>query len=269
MAEADWCGRDSRGRTIEHDDLPQIMTRFKDLESKSYIEYNHLGYSIQEQEVKDFVLAPRYYDPEVEQALHQLKTTHDLVTIGSLIKQGILEIRTGDEVGSMAYGTGNIPFVRTSDLSNWEIKIDPKQGISKQIYKEYVAKQDVRIGDLLMVKDGTYLIGTCAYITKYDTEIVYQSHLYKIRSNDYETLSPYLLLAVLGSQPVQTQIQSKRFTMDIIDSLGNRIEEIILPLPKSPEMREKISSMVSKAIQERIEARELARQACVDVIVLK
>ena len=32
-----------------------------------------------------------------------------------------------------------------------------------------------------MVKDGSYLIGTCAMITKHDTKIVYQSHLYKIR----------------------------------------------------------------------------------------
>lgn len=33
----------------------------------------------------------------------------------------------------MAYGTGNIPFIRTSDISNWEIKADFKHGVSEEI----------------------------------------------------------------------------------------------------------------------------------------
>ena len=39
----------------------------------------------------------------------------------------ILSADTGVEIGKMAYGTGDIPFVRTSDLAQWEIKRDPKQ----------------------------------------------------------------------------------------------------------------------------------------------
>ena len=41
---------------------------------------------------------------------------------------------TGIEIGKMAYGTGDIPFIRTSDISNWELKNDPKQNISEEIY---------------------------------------------------------------------------------------------------------------------------------------
>jgi len=91
---------------------------------------------------------------------------------------------------------GSIPFIRTSDISNWEMKSDPKHGVSREIYESLAKKQDVRAGDLLMVKDGTYLIGTCAIVTEADKEILYQSHLYKIRVNDNGYgLNPYLLLA--------------------------------------------------------------------------
>ncbi|MCZ7673090.1 MAG: hypothetical protein M5U34_41205 [Chloroflexi bacterium] len=107
-----------------------------------------------------------------------------------------------------------------------KLKIDPKQGISFEIYEKFAAKQDVRAGDILMVKDGTYLIGTCGFITEYDTQIVYQSHLYKLRLTNQARLSPYLLLAILSSEPVQKQIKAKRFTQDIIDSLGQRIHEV-------------------------------------------
>lgn len=52
----------------------------------------------------------------------------------------------------MAYGTGTIPFVRTSDFANWEIKHDPKQGVSEQIYNAYATKEDVQAEDILLVE---------------------------------------------------------------------------------------------------------------------
>ena len=64
-----------------------------------------------------------------------------------------------------------------------------------------------------MVKDGGYLIGTCAMITELDTEIVYQSHIYKFRvcSNSFG-LTPEYLLAVLSSNYLRAQIESKTCT---------------------------------------------------------
>jgi type I restriction enzyme M protein len=156
--------------------------------------------------------------------------------------------------------------VRTSDISNWEIKRDPKHCVSDEDFGLLARKQDVRAGDILMVRDGTYLIGTCAFITEFDTRIVFQSHMYKLRVKQPHRLSPYLLLAVLSSEPVQQQIQAKRFTQDIIDSLGDRITELVLPLPKSKATRKRITDAVEKSILERVASRELARQACLDVV---
>ena len=200
--------------------------------------------------------------------LNDLSKTHNIFSIGSLIKDGVLSFSTGNEVGKLAYGTGKIPFVRTSDISNWEIKIDPKQGVSEEIYKSLAKKQDVKEGDILMVKDGTYLIGTCGYVSKYDEKIVFQSHLYKIRVLKKDIISPFLLLALLASDPVQKQIKTKRFTLDIIDTLGKRVNELLLPIPKSKKNQNRIDNMVKKSIEDRIEARELARQAKQLIITL-
>ena len=180
--------------------------------------------------------------------------------------EGVLEIRTGDEVGKLSYGTGQIPFVRTSDISNWEVKLEPKHGLSEEIYQKFSSKKDVRENDILMVKDGTYLIGTCALVTNYDTKIVYQSHLYKIRVLKEEILSPFILLAALSSRPVIEQIQSKRFTQDIIDTLGKRINELVIPIPKDCTIVDHIHSIVKKSIDDRVKSRELARHAKVALI---
>ncbi len=263
MAEAKWCGQDSRARVIPHNDLPTISGNYSSYRTVGSIPLpGPLGFLTAVDQLNNGVLCPRYYDPEAALELVGLQNTHELVTIGALIEDGTLTITTGHEVGKLAYGTGQIPFVRTSDISNWEIKADPKHGVSDAIYESLKQKQDVRTNDVLMVKDGTYLIGTCAIVTDADNQMVYQSHLYKIRvEKNTHSLDPYLFLALLSSTAVQKQIKSKQFTQDIIDSLGTRIHELILPIPKAPKRRNEISNLVQKAVANRIEARSLTLRA--------
>lgn len=265
MAETRWCGNDSRGRRNGRDELPAVAQRWRLFLRDAKPHNDHLGYAVSEAQLVDDILAPRYYNPEVAAELATLAPTHELVPLGDLVSSGILEIRNGNEVGAEEYGTGSIPFVRTSDLSNWEIKIAPKHGVSEDTYERFRASQDIREGDILMVRDGTYLVGTCAFVTKYDTRIVLQSHILKLRVRDTAKLSPYLLLAALSSQPVRKQVVAKRFTQDIIDSLGNRVLELVLPLPRDLPTRQRIADMVRRAIDDRVEAREIARQACIEV----
>jgi type I restriction enzyme M protein len=267
MAEAQWCGHDSRAREIPHDDLPKIGDQFELHKKRKRLDPSPLGFLVDEAAVAENVLCPRYFDPELDAELHRLQKTHTVIRFGDLITDGTVEVDTGHEVGKLAYGTGDIPFVRTSDLSNWEIKADPKHCVGRDLYLSLKDKQDVRENDLLMVKDGTYLIGTCAIVTEYDREIIFQSHIYKIRVKDNpHGLTPFLLLALLGSSVVQRQIRAKQFTQDIIDSLGERIKDLLLPIPKSAAKREHVSELVRKVIRDRIEARELARKARVRVL---
>jgi type I restriction enzyme M protein len=261
MAEAKWCGHDSRGREIERDELPEIVQRFKAFREGELHKQDRLGFAVEHDQLSGLILAPKYHDPEPRKQVGRLSGSHYMRPVEELITSGQLAISTGHEVGKLAYGEGDIPFVRTTDLSGWEIKVDPKHLVSRSTYEKFAAKQDVREGDILMVRDGTYLIGTVAYITGHDTRIVYQSHLYKLRLTADSDLNPFLLLAILSSKPVRAQIKSLSFTQDIIDSLGDRIRELVLPVPRSASVRNEISGTVERVIADRVEARELARRA--------
>jgi len=267
MAEARWCGHDSRGLPVDRDDLPEIVQRFRAFRSGEGMEEDPLGFSIRGSQLRQHVLAPRYYDPEPRRQLRRLATSHERIRLGELIADGSLQVTTGDEVGKLAYGGGPVPFVRTSDLSNWEIKVDPKHCVSEELYAKLASRQDVAEGDILMVRDGTYLIGTCAMVTSHDVRIVFQSHLYKLRVSEDGPLDRYLLLAALSSPPVKRQIRACSFTQDIIDSLGDRIREIIIPVPRDADRRREISTLVKRVIAERVEARELARRASLEVAI--
>lgn len=265
MAEAKWCGHDSRGLPVPNDDIPSIKMKFDRFRDGEAIGYDHFGYLLSERDIVDDVYLPKYYNPEITEKLEALRSTHDLLLFGDLMDAGVLKVRTGHEVGKLAYGTGRIPFIRTSDIANWELKLDPKHGVSEAIYESLRAAQDVRGGDILMVRDGTYLVGTCAIVSEDDTAFIFQSHIYKIRSEDHETMDPNLLLAILSSPIVREQIYAKRFTQDIIDTLGSRIRQLVLPVPKDKRKRFEIASAVRDALAFKRKARLLARSAALGV----
>jgi type I restriction enzyme M protein len=271
MADAKWCGHDSRGnptlrktadgKTELLDDVPLIAERYDQLVRRhETVHPDHLGFLLPVSQINNTILVPKYYEPELQEYLQSLTNTHQLLRIGDLVQANALTITTGVEVGKMAYGTGPIPFIRTSDISNWELKIDPKQGVSEELYNALKTKLDVQAGDIFMVRDGTYLIGTSAIVTESDTRILFQSHIYKIRVLKPELIDPWLFFAGLNSPVVKRQIRAKQFTQDIIDTLGNRLLELLIPIPNDEQKCREIAEATRKIVEGRVALRNQARQ---------
>ena len=275
MAEAKWCGHDSRGNptlrknakgeTELLDDVPIIAERYARIMIEGAKERDHLGFTLRSEQVRNRILVPKYYNPEIELDLQRLEKTHMLVTVGSLVSGKIISVDTGVEIGKMAYGTGEIPFIRTSDISNWEIKTDFKQGVSQEVYEEYRERVDVEPGDILMVRDGTYLIGTTAIVTQSDVPMLFQSHIYRIRVLAKKEMDPWLLFACLNAPIVKRQVRAKQFTQDIIDTLGKRLFEVMLPIPKNAETRKQIAEETRRVIETRVQLRNRAKEIASEV----
>jgi type I restriction enzyme M protein len=279
MAEAKWCGHDSRGNpTLRKnakggiellDDVPVILERYKKIMKEGSEERDHLGFILNSEQIKNHILVPKYYNPEIEGELRRLEKTHMLTTIGSLMGDKTISVDTGIEIGKIAYGTGNIPFIRTSDISNWEIKADFKHGVSIEIYNEYCKRVDVGAGDILIVRDGTYLIGTTAIVTESDVPMLFQSHIYRIRVLDTNKINPWLLFACLNAPIVKKQIKAKQFTQDIIDTIGKRIFEVVLPIPQNAEIRRQIADDTKRVIETRVQLRNRAKEIALEVEGIK
>ncbi len=275
MAEAKWCGHDSRGNPtmrrqpsgedILLDDVPLILDKFQSIARGEEHNTDHLGFLLPVSQIKNRVLVPKYYNPEIDADLRRLKRTHNLRPFGDLVDQGVLSVDTGVEVGKMAYGTGAIPFIRTSDISNWEIKADFKHGVSRDIYESWRNRVDVLPGDMLMVRDGTYLIGTTAIVTESDVPMLFQSHIIRIRVLQTRSLDPWLLMACLNAPIVKRQIRAKQFTQDIIDTLGKRLFEVVLPIPKDVEKRRAIAEETRRVMEARITLRNRAKEIALEV----
>jgi len=270
MADVKWCGHDSRGNpTLQKnsegiyellDEVPEVPKRYRDLSNDPNTKGDRLGFLLSSDRIQNKILVPKYYSPEIDNNLSQLQSSHDLITLQSLIKDGVVSVTTGIEIGKMAYGTGKIPFIRTSDLSNWEIKADFKHGISDEIYEELKNRAVVQPGDILLVRDGTYLIGTSAIVTESDLPMLFQSHIYRIHVQKPNIIDPWLLFTALNSPIVKKQIRAKQFTQDIIDTLGKRLFEVVIPIPKDKRLCEQISLETREIIETRVRLRNRAKE---------
>lgn len=254
MSYAKTCGHDKRGKEINIDEISKIPAHLKEIGNET----SHLGFKLNLSEINENILMPKYYNPDLNKELlaYEQSGNYELYSLGQLEKDGIVEISRGNEIGSEAYGTGDIPFIRTSEISNWEITTDCTHCISNDIYELYKDKQNIENEDILLVNDGTYLMGRTAMVTELDTKIVIQSHIRRIKVFDKDKISPYLLLALLGLEIVQKQIESKSFRQGTISTLGSRLTEVVIPIPINTNLKADLESTVRKAIEIRKTSRK-------------
>ena len=64
---------------------------------------------------------------------------------------------------------------------------------------------------------------------------------------------------------MKRQIRSKQFTQDIIDTLGKRFTEILIPVPKDAKTAAKIARDTQKIIEGRAKLLNLAKAIVVDL----
>jgi hypothetical protein len=210
---------------------------------------DHLSFGIARTQLARRILIPKYYDPELAEYADLASVNFELPKLGDLLVPG--GSRLGTWIPREHYGTGPVPYVRTSDLNNWRIRPDFKKGVAQEVFAQVAKRQDVRSGDVLMVAHGTYLIGAVAIVTEDDMPLVIQDHVFRLRLDEALGVDQYLLLAALSTRFVRRQVRAKQFSADIIDKIGERHLEIQVPIPRNRNMCAAISREVSAIIEEQ------------------
>jgi len=251
-------------KPIVNNELTDLHLKINESTAFSYLDDQRV-FKLNVNQIKNNIFIPYYYIG-VEKPLKALNENDDfqLVSIDDLIKKGIIYTKNkdflprGDEIGSQVYGLGSIPFIRTSEINNWEINLNSHKKTSEEVYNQFKSKQNIEIGDILVVKDGgPNLIGKTALITKLDTKIIIQSHIYQIKTlKNRENIDPYLLLHLLSLDIVQKQIRAITFVQGTIATIGNRIMDVKLPIPSDLSKRKEISKYIKEIIDGKIVIRK-------------
>ena len=224
------------------------------------------GYQIQPEELADRIYLPGYYHPELRRELDVLRQSgqYELTSIGELVQQGLLQIRRGVEVGAEHYDTGDIPYIRTTDLGNWELSEEPLKRVSPEVYEQHCHRQQLQEADILLVNDGAFLIGRSAMLTRLDRRCLIQSHFRILRATDPERLNPYYLFYLLNTNLAKRQFAAKTIVQATIATLGNRLPEVELPFNRDKAEQAAHAAEVSAIIEGRTTARTHIRKLLAD-----
>lgn len=252
VAVAKTCGHDRRGKTITSEgkdvsnDLKLIGETHASRDSKWWSECEL---------TEPYYIVPRFYHNGAKNAVEHLakEWKGDVITIDELIKSKFIHMRKGHEVGADAYGTGNIPFIRTSDINNWEVSIDPTKGVSEQVYEKYNRLQKLKVNDILLIVDGRYRIGQTAIIQSDNCKSIIQSHFRIITVTSKSPITAYEFLYILNLPSVLEEMRNLVFIQSTLGSIGKRLGMLQVPLPKtSSEWSQRV-----KVFRDAIENRAL------------
>ena len=218
-------------------------------------------YSVNLSDFKEADLwTPKYSYPLYVNTLKAIKQKWKTVRIGE-----IATVKKGDEVGSENYNSYldkkeyDVPFIRTSDLVNYEVDQFPDFYIPKEIYEEL--NQDIQAGDVLFTKDGK--IGMTAMITESD-KVIIASGLSRLRlrkdAGKCDITPEYLFLVLSLKEKALYPALRRTVTASTIPHLREeRLKEIEIPVLNKDSIKE-ITKLVKGAFKLKDEKKMLIQE---------
>jgi len=177
------------------------------------------------------------------------------ISLGDLQKEKTLMVFDGHgSPRASEKGFGSVPYIRVKDVINWELYHDPTAAVTEAERKRLGAtKRPIEIDDIILVRRGSYRIGSVAITGPRDIGAILTRELLTLRviPSNHRQLTPAYLLTLLSTSQVQDQIPDKVCVDTTLPNLGNRWRSVILPIHKDPKAIKRIDDLATEIIEER------------------
>ena len=206
---------------------------------------------------KDHLWTPRYSYPKYNYLIEQIKKINN-------VKLGLVaDFEKGNEPASENYNEyldkneDDIPFVRTSDMINYDLDLYPDFYVPIEIYNEL--SQKLISGDIIFSNDGK--IGNVSIIPDNNNNVVLQSHIRTIRLNNlskkYKLTREYLFLVLTTDI---SKLQAEKFTViqSTLPTISNNLSNFYIPLIAENKMNE-ISKLVKEFCLLMVKKRDILK----------
>lgn len=225
--------------------LESLLTNFNKIKTNKFYAVTN------DQLMNNDMLTPSYYYPLYNNTIKDIKKNNLCMPLGELVK-----FKRGNEVGSNNYKTllnkkeTDVPFIRTSDLINYDIDMYPDFFINKSIYDDL--NQQITPGEILFSKDGK--IGLTAFITNFD-KCILSSGILRICAHQ-NMINPYYLFIVLSTKQIGLyQAYQRTVVASTIPHLReDRIFDFQIPII---ENQKEVADLTIKAFKLKDERKKL------------
>jgi type I restriction enzyme S subunit len=202
------------------------------------------------------MMTPAFYNPLYTSIIKEIEKNNQCDLLGNLVAK----FKNGDEVGSDNYKDyldrkeTDVPFIRTSDLVNYDFDTYPDYFIEKSIFDD--KKQDIKEKEILFTKDGK--IGLVAMTTQSD-KCILSSGILRIIA-DEKKINPFYLFIALSLKEIGLYQATQRIVVasTIPHLREDRISDFKIPLLKN---QEEIVVLTSKAFELKDKSKNLINQS--------
>jgi len=246
---------------INHDQSLKLIQKAQNLlKSKLNVDFKKISdsmfFSISQKEFSEQDMRnPTFFKPLYTNTIEAIKKNNETVLLGN-----IADFKNGDEVWSENYKgylekkITDIPFIRTSDLINYEIDQYPDFYIDEEIYESI--GQNIIEDEILLTKDGK--IGLGGMITKNDKCILGSGILRIVPKQN--KINPYYLFTILSIKEIGIyQANQRTVIASTIPHLRpDRISDFVIPIVKD---QQEIIDLVKQAFELKDERKRLIQEA--------
>lgn len=208
------------------------------------------------------IMVPRFWwRKDADQALRQWSEhlPSNVITLGELADQGAIQTFEGHgSPPGNARATGDVPYVKVTDLKNWRINENPTnfvhRGVADRLRKNRVMLQ---FGDLLTPSRASSNIGQFSLLLPWQTNVLLTKEIliFRVTENAFG-LTPFLLLALMSLRVVQDQYKTLVLMQTNREHLGDHWREVRVPIPISIEDRQRLGGSVQAYFDGIVTARQ-------------
>ncbi len=194
------------------------------------------------------VLVPRYFDDRWNYPIREFSRKHKVqtISIGQLLKQGVIRVTGGHGSPSNDQRTGHIPYVKVSDIRSLRMNINPTNLVSRAIAETFWGETTSGLAgwDLVTPNRASSNIGEFAVILPGEEQVVLTKEVYVVRviGDPKEGWDPFYLLWAFCLTAVRRQWQRVTLMQTNREDCGDRYLEVRLPVPPNAKWAAEISA---------------------------
>lgn len=200
------------------------------------------------------VLVPRYYDQRYLARFRKLLEREGLeaVSLGELLDDGIIEVRGGHGSPGNDNRTGDIPYIKVSDIRSLKVNVNPTNLVTETVARSFWRgdSSGLMAWDLITPNRASSNIGEFAILLPGEERILLTKEVFVIRVAPGGTsevsaehgFDPFYLLWALCLKAVREQWQRITLMQTNREDVGQRYREILIPRPPNPEWAKTVSA---------------------------
>jgi len=196
------------------------------------------------------VLVPMYYDDRYQQGIQKLLKNEQLegITIGEIVDKGLIKVRGGHGSPGNDQRSGDIPYVKVSDIRGLRININPTNLVTEGVARRFwrTNHSGLEAWDLITPNRASSNIGEFAVLLPGEERIVITKEVFILRVIDDKLFDHFYLLWALSLKAVREQWRRIALMQTNREDCGSRFREIILPKPKTKAWADKTAEQFRK-----------------------